>query len=116
MASKHHSTREIRIKLLPHTHSLEVDYFLFIMVAMLVMLEKRPGTALAAFPPPIFTGFKIYFVVLCFSTGSPQKRLRKSLYRVFRSTPSILDQDGWHRSHDGQASASGAAWARAHTT
>jgi hypothetical protein len=63
MASKHHSTRERErereIKLLPQTHSTEVDYSLFIMVAVLVMLErleKRSGIAPAAFPPRMFTG------------------------------------------------------------
>jgi hypothetical protein len=44
----------------PHnTHSLEVDYSLFIMVALLVMLErleKLPGATPVAFPPPNFTG------------------------------------------------------------
>jgi hypothetical protein len=36
----------------------EMDYSLFIMVVVLVMLErfeKRPRATLAAFPPPIFT-------------------------------------------------------------
>jgi hypothetical protein len=59
MASNPHSTRETEIKLLPQTHSPEVDFSLFIMVAVLVMLErleKRPGMAPAAFPPPIFIG------------------------------------------------------------
>jgi hypothetical protein len=59
MASKHHSTREKWNKLLTGTHSSEVDYSLFIMVmvvlVMLERLEKRPGASLAAFPPPIFT-------------------------------------------------------------
>jgi hypothetical protein len=44
-------------KLLPQTHSPEVDYSLFIMVAVLVMserLEKPPGATLAMFPPPNF--------------------------------------------------------------
>jgi hypothetical protein len=40
MASKHHSTREKQNKLLPQTHSSEMDYYLFIMMAVLVMLER----------------------------------------------------------------------------
>jgi hypothetical protein len=59
MASKHHSTRERENKLLLQTHSPKVDYSLFIMVAVLVMLErldKRPGATPAELPPPIFAG------------------------------------------------------------
>jgi hypothetical protein len=44
---------------MPQTHSLEVDYYLFIMVAVLVMserFEKRPGVTSEAFPPPIIAG------------------------------------------------------------
>jgi hypothetical protein len=52
MASNQYSTREREIKLLPQTHSLEVDYSLFIVVAVLVMLEMRPGIAPATFPLP----------------------------------------------------------------
>jgi hypothetical protein len=55
MAYKYHSRRERKNKLLPQTHSPEVDYTLFIMVAVLVMLErfdKRLGATPAAFPPP----------------------------------------------------------------
>jgi hypothetical protein len=57
MESNQHSTREREIKLLPQTHSPEMDYSLFIMMAVLVMserFEKRPGMALAALHPPIF--------------------------------------------------------------
>jgi hypothetical protein len=59
MSSNQHITREGEIKLQPQTHSLEVDYYLFIMVAVLVMLkrlEMRPGTAPTMFPLPIFAG------------------------------------------------------------
>jgi hypothetical protein len=83
MASKHHSTRERYIKILPQTHSPEVDYSLFIMVVVLVMserLEKRPGMALAVFPPLIFTGSAS---VLCFSAASSRECLRESFYRGF---------------------------------
>jgi hypothetical protein len=83
MASNHHSTRERKrerereIKLLPQTNSPEVDYSLFILVVVLVMLErleKQPGTAPASFPPPIFVGtaFVLWFCVLqCHLTRNP---------------------------------------------
>jgi hypothetical protein len=51
--------REGEIKLLPQPHSPEVDYSIFIMVAVLVMLErleKRPGMTPESFLPPIFAG------------------------------------------------------------
>jgi hypothetical protein len=61
MAFNQHSKREREreIKLLPHTYSPEVDYSLFIMVAVLVMsrrLEKRGDMAPVVFPSPIFAG------------------------------------------------------------
>jgi hypothetical protein len=98
MASKHHSTRERErerereIKLLPQTHSTDVGYSLFIMVEVLVMLErleKRPGMAPAAFPSPIFTGsaFISWFHV---SMPPPHENASGSLYiGVFRSRQSI---------------------------
>jgi hypothetical protein len=55
MASKHHSIREKLNKLLPQTHSTEVDYSLFTMVAVVLeRMEKRLGATPAAFLPPIF--------------------------------------------------------------
>jgi hypothetical protein len=76
------------IKLLPQTHSPEVDYSLFIMVAVLGMLErleKRLGATLAAFPPPIFTGTTF---VLCFSATSSRERLGGGVLYIgfFRSS------------------------------
>jgi hypothetical protein len=85
MASKHHSTRKREIKLLPQTHTLEMDYSLFIMVAVLVMLErleKRPRATLAEFSPPIFAGTASisWFHV---SPPPPQGNASGSLYRTF---------------------------------
>jgi hypothetical protein len=70
-----------------------VDYSIFIMVAILVILErleKQPGATLAAFPLPIFLDTAFGFVVLCFSAASSSKFLGRggSLYRNF------LGQDG----------------------
>ena len=75
MASNQHSTREREreIKLLPQTHSPEVDYSLFIMDAVMMMLEKeemQPGAAPAAFPSPIFVGSDSVSWFLCFSASS----------------------------------------------
>jgi hypothetical protein len=92
MVSNQHSTRERYIKLLPQTHSPEVDYSDFIMVAMLLMLEKlekRPGTALAAFPLLIFIGSAS---VSWFRVSPPPTRENASgslFIGVFRSIPSI---------------------------
>jgi hypothetical protein len=58
-------------------------------------------------------------VVSCFSAASPRQHLggRGGLYiGVFRSTPSIWDQDGRHRSYEAQTSLCGAAWPGAHAT
>jgi hypothetical protein len=72
-------------KLLPQTHSPEVEYSLFIMVAVLVMserLEKRSGATPAAFPlqslleQPLFHGFMFLHRIL-------KERLGGSLYRHF---------------------------------
>jgi hypothetical protein len=88
MASNQHST----IELPAQTHSLQVDYSLFIVVAVLVMLErleKRPGMAPTAFPPPIFAGTASgsWF---CVSRPPPRENSLGSLYiGIFRSTPSI---------------------------
>jgi hypothetical protein len=90
MASNQHSTREREIKLLPQTHSPKVDYSLFIIVAVLLMLErleKQLGMALAAFPPPIFTGLAS---VSWFRVSPPHtfKNTLGSLYiGVFRLSP-----------------------------
>ena len=75
MASNQHSTREREreIKLLPQTRSPEVDYSLFIMDAVMMMLEKvemQPGAAPAAFPSPIFVGSDSVSWFLCFSAFS----------------------------------------------
>jgi hypothetical protein len=71
MSSNQHSTRERWIKLLSQTHSLEVDYSLFIMVAVLDRLEKRLGTTSAAFPSLIFAGLDS---VLWFHVSLPPLR------------------------------------------
>jgi hypothetical protein len=70
MTPNQHRTRDRQTRLLPQTHCSEVNYSLFIMVVVLVMLErleKRPGTAPAVFPPPIFVGSALFrgFVFLC---------------------------------------------------
>ena len=57
MVLNNHSTRERYIKLLPQTHSPGVDYSLFIMEMLMMMLERveiQPVMTPAAFPPPIF--------------------------------------------------------------
>jgi hypothetical protein len=65
------------------------DYSLFIMVAVLVMLErleKRPVATLAAFSPPIFTGIAF---VSCFHVSPPPpcKNAPEGLYiEIFRSS------------------------------
>jgi hypothetical protein len=69
-----------------------VDYSLFIMVAMLVMLErleKRLGTALAAFFPPIFAGsaFVLWFCV--YPPPHGENASRTLFIGIFRSSPSI---------------------------
>jgi hypothetical protein len=56
MASKQHSTREID-QATTKNHSIQVDYSLSIMVAVLMMLERvemQPGMAPAVCTPPIF--------------------------------------------------------------
>jgi hypothetical protein len=70
--------REREIKLLPQTHSPEVDYSLFMAVSMVVMLErleKRPVLTLQRFSlqssleQPLF----LCFVFLCrLLDGTPQ--------------------------------------------
>jgi hypothetical protein len=83
--------REREIKLLPQTHSPEMDYSLFIMVAVLVMLERlemRLGTAPAVFPP-IFTGSTSVSWFHVFPPP-PCENASGGLYiGVFRSSPSI---------------------------
>jgi hypothetical protein len=84
--------QEREIKLLPQTHSLEVDYSLFIMVAVLVMLERvdmQPGKASAAFPPRIFAGSTFLSWFLCFSAASSRERLGALYTEIFRSSMSI---------------------------
>ena len=90
MASNRYSTRERErereIKLLPQTHSPEVDYSLLIMVAVLMMLERvemQPGTAPAVFPPPIFAGYGSVLCISYFSAASSRERPKESLYRGF---------------------------------
>jgi hypothetical protein len=80
-----HRIREKWNKLLTQTHSPEVEYSLFIMVAMVVMserLDKRTGATLAVFSPPIFTG-TVSDSVASFSAASSQERLRRFLYICF---------------------------------
>jgi hypothetical protein len=57
------------IKLLPQTYSSEVDYSLFIMEAMgmlLDILEMRAGGAPTVFAPPIIAGTTSVFSVSLF--------------------------------------------------
>jgi hypothetical protein len=52
-------------KVLPPTHSPEVDYSLFMVVMMVLTserVEKRPGATPAAFPSPIFAGIASIYV------------------------------------------------------
>jgi hypothetical protein len=90
MASNQHSTREREIKLLPQTHSLAVDYSLFIMVAVLVMLErlqKRTGTAPVAFPPPISVGSAFISWFRVYPPPPPENASGNIYIVVFGSTP-----------------------------
>jgi hypothetical protein len=114
MASKHYSIREKS-----QTHSLEVDYSIFMMVAMLMMskrLEKRPGATTIAFPLPIFAGIasiSLFHV----STLRPRGNTLGGLYIViFRSSWSIWDEDGWHRRFKDQMRLGGVAWLGARTS
>jgi hypothetical protein len=66
-----------------------VEYSLFIMAAVLVMferLEKRPGMALVAFPPPIFIGLAS---ISWFYVSPPPLRenASRSLYIGFLGQP-----------------------------
>jgi hypothetical protein len=103
--------QEREIKLLPQTHSLEVVYSHFIMVAVLVMLEgleKRPGTAPTSFPPPIFAG-SASVSWLCVSLPPPHENTLGGLYiGDLKSTPSIRYQDGRHGSNEVQTRPGGA--------
>jgi hypothetical protein len=67
----------------------EVDYSLFMVVSMVVMLErleKRPGMTPAAFSPPIFPGTP-FVSVFHVSTLPPQGNASEGLYIVvFRSS------------------------------
>ena len=68
------------------THSTEVDYSLFIMVAVLMMLERvemQPGMAPAAFPLPIFAGSASVSWFSCFHAASFRERLGGSIYSRF---------------------------------
>jgi hypothetical protein len=52
-------------KVLPPTHSPEVDYSLFMVVMMVLTserVEKRLGATPAMFPPPIFAGTASVYV------------------------------------------------------
>jgi hypothetical protein len=75
-------------KLLPQTHSPEVDYSLFIAVMMVLTserVEKRPRMTPTVFPPPIFAGIasvSVFHVPL----PPPDGDHRGSLYiGIFRS-------------------------------
>ena len=71
MVLNNHSTRDRQIKLLPQTHSPGVDYSLFIMKTLMMMLERveiQPGMTPAAFPTPIFLVLPLF---RCFSVYAP---------------------------------------------
>jgi hypothetical protein len=63
-----------------------VDYSLFIMVAVLVMLErleKATGGDYDNVSPFNLCWNNLYFVVLCFSAASSRECFGRSLYRRF---------------------------------
>jgi hypothetical protein len=66
--------------------------------------------------------FTLCFMVSCFSAASSRECLggrgggEGSLYRGFRSSPSIWDQDGWHRMLEGKTSTSDATRGGARST
>jgi hypothetical protein len=69
-----------------------VDYSLFIMVAVLVILkrlEKRQEMAPTTFPPPIFAGSGSVSWIHVSPPPSYENTLRSLYIGVFRSSPSI---------------------------
>jgi hypothetical protein len=91
MASKQHSTREREreVKLLPQTHSPEVDYSIFIMVAVLVMLERvemQLGMARQRSPSNLHR-FSLCFAVFVFLRCLLSRMPRGSIYSSFEVKP-----------------------------
>ena len=79
-------SHERYIMILAQIHSPEVYCSLFIMVAVMVMLERvemQPGMAPAAVPSPIFAGSAFVLCILCISAASSREHLRRSLYSQF---------------------------------
>jgi hypothetical protein len=73
------------MKILPQTHSPEVEYSLFIMVMMVDTLEIEipPVTASAHIHPPILAGFGSILVFRCFCRALLEEASGSSLYRGF---------------------------------
>jgi hypothetical protein len=82
-------------------------------VAVLMMserLEKRSGATLAVFTPPIFAGTTCVSW-FCVSLPPPRGNASgRSLYRHFRSSWSIWDEDGCHQRSGDQTRLGGMAW------
>jgi hypothetical protein len=69
-----------------------VDYSLFIVVAVLMMLvrvEMQPRMTPIAFSPPVFVGSALVSWFLCFSVASFREHLGGLYIVVFRSSPLV---------------------------
>jgi hypothetical protein len=119
MISKQWSTWEKKDKILPQTHSLEVEYSLFMAVMMVLTserVEKRPGATPATFPPPIFAGIASVSV-FCASLLPVIAIIKGGLYiGVFRSSWASRRKDGWQRRSQAQTSLGGTTWPGARAT
>jgi hypothetical protein len=116
--SKQWSTREKWDKLLPQTHSPEVDYSLFMAVMMVLTserMEKHPGRLRQRFPlqssleQPLFLCFMFLYCLFRDHQGG--------LYiGIFRSSWASGDKDGQHRRSEPQTRLGGAAWHTPHVS
>ena len=92
-------------KLLPQTHSPGVDYSLFIMVSVEMLLEGKETTPAAprrSFPPPIFSSRSL-FRGFCVSAALSFAKALGGLYIVvFRSRRSFGKKDRRQRRPEGQ--------------
>ena len=112
MVLNNDSTREREIKLLPQTHSPEVDYSLFIMETVMMMLERmeiQPGMAPVAFFPPIFAGSGSVLVFLCFCSAPSEIALGNLFIGIFRSRLGVRVEGGWLRALEEETSMGGVA-------
>ena len=92
-------------KLLPQTHTPGVDYSLFIMETVEMLLEKMETMSAApcrSFPPPICSSSSLFWC-FCVSAALSSGKRRGTIFIVgFRSRRNQGDKDRWHRSHEGE--------------